>query len=446
MGINFNNMDVDMKRLFDKYSIFTDGNDSMSIDYLAAAVSVPFKTALAELQMLVGMGYFGRDAYIDYVSKRLILRSSPAGAGAGSAAQSAPDFNAADIINTVKNTVVNNIRSGSAAAAKAAGKQDKKSEGGAAKAPPKPKSVISKKPYITRGKLTALLIIGCIVTLSSLSTGLIAIESLVYGYFFADEWSSFLIGAFIGIGLLVIRHNLAKRNSHFIAYRTIIGTKGYISIDDLADAAGLKHDTVKKDLQKFIEKGLMGKEAYIDHGDDFLVLSHSAYDNDNPAAKAPDKAQEAAAEEDDASVAKEAEGQYYSIIKEVRELNAEITDASVSARIDKIEEVTAKIFRTVEDKPEKLPQIKSFMSYYLPTTLKLLHSYATLEKQGVAGENIDSAKQNIERVLDNVVKGFTQQLDLLFKSDYLDISTDIEVLESMMAKDGLSGGSIFQTE
>ena len=190
----------------------------------------------------------------------------------------------------------------------------------------------------------------------------------------------------------------------------------------------------------------MGKEAYIDHGDDFLVLSHSAYDNDNPAAKAPDKAQEAAAEEDSASVAKEAGGQYYSIIKEIRELNAEITDASVSARVDKIEEITAKIFRTVEDKPEKLPQIKSFMSYYLPTTLKLLHSYATLEKQGVAGENIDSAKQNIERVLDNVVKGFTQQLDLLFKSDYLDISTDIEVLESMMAKDGLSGGSIFQTE
>ena len=123
-----------------------------------------------------------------------------------------------------------------------------------------------------------------------------------------------------------------------------------------------------------------------------------------------------------------------------------IADPSVSARVNKIEEITAKIFRIVEDKPEKLPQIKSFMSYYLPTTLKLLRSYVTLERQGVGGENIDAAKKNIEGVLDNLVKGFSQQLDLLFKSDYLDISTDIEVLEAMMAKDGLGGGMKFETE
>ena len=84
------------------------------------------------------------------------------------------------------------------------------------------------------------------------------------------------------------------------------------------------------------------------------------------------------------------------------------------------------------------------MSYYLPTTLKLLDSYATFEKQGITGENIDSARMNIEKTLDTLVQGFSQQLDQLFTADVLDISADIDVLENMMKKDGLTGGDDFQ--
>ena len=437
MDINFNGTNADLKHLYDKYSIFTDGNEAMSIEYLAAAVSVPTKTAIAELQALVAMGYFGRDAYIDYFNKMLIIRSP----GSDAIPMPGSGYNAADIINTVKNTVINNVRAGAAAVEKNTASAKKKSE---AKKPARPRSVISSKPYVTKGKLTALLVFGILFVISSLTVGLVAIESLVYGFFFADEWSNFLITLSIGVILLFVRHKLSKLNSHFIAYRTIIGTKGYISIDDLADAAGLNRETVKKDLQKFIEKGLMGKQAYIDHGDNFLVLSHDAYEADNPAEDEYDERAEET--EEDTPTAGKAESQYYTIIKEIRELNLAIADLSVSARVNKIEEITAKIFRIVEDKPEKLPQIKSFMSYYLPTTLKLLRSYVTLERQGVGGENIDAAKKNIEGVLDNIVKGFSQQLDLLFKSDYLDISTDIEVLEAMMAKDGLGGGMKFETE
>ena len=97
-----------------------------------------------------------------------------------------------------------------------------------------------------------------------------------------------------------------------------------------------------------------------------------------------------------------------------------------------------------DEKPEKKSEIKSFMSYYLPTTLKLLRSYSTFERQGVGGENIDSAKKDIERILDTLVVGFTQQLDQLFKTDVLDISSDIEVLEQMMKKDGLSEADDFE--
>ena len=77
------------------------------------------------------------------------------------------------------------------------------------------------------------------------------------------------------------------------------------------------------------------------------------------------------------------------------------------------------------------------MNYYLPTTLKLLKAYARLEKQAVAGENIKSSRQEIERILDKLTEGFRQQLDRLFQADAIDISSDIDVLETMMAKDGL---------
>ena len=83
------------------------------------------------------------------------------------------------------------------------------------------------------------------------------------------------------------------------------------------------------------------------------------------------------------------------------------------------------------------------MDYYLPTTLKLLRSYATLESQGIEGDNINSAKGDIGRILDTLSHGFEQQLDQLFKADALDISSDIDVLESMMEQDGLAGENPF---
>jgi len=79
------------------------------------------------------------------------------------------------------------------------------------------------------------------------------------------------------------------------------------------------------------------------------------------------------------------------------------------------------------------------MNYYLPTTLKLLRSYATLEKQGINGENITSAKENIGRILDTLATGYAQQLDQLFESDVIDIAADINVLENLMQQDGLTG-------
>lgn len=86
------------------------------------------------------------------------------------------------------------------------------------------------------------------------------------------------------------------------------------------------------------------------------------------------------------------------------------------------------------------------MSYYLPTTLKILRAYAQLEDQEVAGENITAAMERIEGMMDKVVEGFEKQLDQLFQGDALDITSDVEVLERMLSKDGLSSKDSIRLE
>ena len=126
-------------------------------------------------------------------------------------------------------------------------------------------------------------------------------------------------------------------------------------------------------------------------------------------------------------------------VGEMRRLNDSIEDEGISAQIDHLEEVTRKIIDLVVKQPKKLPQIRRFLDYYLPTTLKILRAYGQLEDQEISGENIAAAMERIEGMMDKVVDGFEKQLDLLFQGDAMDIAADVEVLERMLAKDGLSG-------
>lgn len=125
-------------------------------------------------------------------------------------------------------------------------------------------------------------------------------------------------------------------------------------------------------------------------------------------------------------------------IAEMKRLDEAIEDETISAQIRRLEEVSAKIFEQVKAEPKKLPEIRRFLDYYLPTTLKILNAYAQMEEQGVEGANITAAKERIEGMMDKVVEGFEKQLDRLFENEAMDITTDVQVLEQMLEKDGLS--------
>lgn len=126
-------------------------------------------------------------------------------------------------------------------------------------------------------------------------------------------------------------------------------------------------------------------------------------------------------------------------LRDLREANDKIEDEEISDAIDRMEDLTFKIFAYVCDHSDKAPQIRRFMNYYLPTTLKLLDSYYTLSQQGVQGENIMSAMHNIRAIMHTIVQAFEKQLDSLFGEEALDISTDITVLENMLQQEGLAG-------
>ena len=128
-------------------------------------------------------------------------------------------------------------------------------------------------------------------------------------------------------------------------------------------------------------------------------------------------------------------------ISELRRLNDAIPDETISAQIDHLEEVTGKIIDHVIADPAKQPQISRFLDYFLPTTIKLLNAYDRMDSAGISGSNIDATKAKVEQMLNTLCSAFDKQLDALFSDEALDVSTDITVMENLLAQEGLSGPS-----
>ena len=133
-------------------------------------------------------------------------------------------------------------------------------------------------------------------------------------------------------------------------------------------------------------------------------------------------------------------------IAEMKRLDDNIADEKISAQIVRLGTLTEKILGQVKANPAKLPQIRKFMNYYVPTTLKLLNAYDRMGAQGVEGENISGTMAKVEQMMGTIVIAFEKQLDSLFGSEALDISTDITVLDNMMAREGLSDDPIHRSQ
>lgn len=130
-------------------------------------------------------------------------------------------------------------------------------------------------------------------------------------------------------------------------------------------------------------------------------------------------------------------------LSEMGRLYMSIKDPEVRKKINELMRITDKIVQNAIDDPSDIPQIKKFMNYYLPTTIKLLNSYDRMSAQGIEGENLDKSMKSINEMLDAAIVAYKKRLDSLFENQALDIETDIAVMNKMLAREGLSGEKDF---
>ena len=249
-----------------------------------------------------------------------------------------------------------------------------------------------------------------------------------------------------GVSLLLGSGAMKRRQRRFATYLRTVGQKQAVPLDYLARAADVSRKRVEKDVNLMLEKGMWGDEAYIDLGSGMLFKSQEA------ATAYFDAAHRAKAEQEQPAQAAPAPEGYAAILAQIRDLNDRIADERLSAQMDRMEQVAGRIFRLIEEDENKRAAAGTFLSYYLPTTLKLLENYAAFEEAGVSGENLSQAKAKIEKTMDSIVAGFEHQLDELYRTDAMDIDSDIRVMETMLRRDtasvaddfGLNGGSAVQ--
>ena len=288
----------------------------------------------------------------------------------------------------------------------------------------KKKKKKKKEPEKLPGKL--LRVIGlCLLALGAV-VGVDAAAEILQG------WTYYLEDLFMGLGFAAAGgimwgrgQYLARMARRTNRYTNAIGEAEAMPMDEIAKRVNRSPAKAARELQKLIDKGYLGEDAYIDRERGYFLRFGATVEEEEPEEAAPPPP-------------KEAEEGYSGILRDFRRVNDRIADEALSRKIDRLEQVSAMIFKEVEEHPEKRERIRTFFDYYLPTTQKLLEAYAEFEETGVDGEHLREAKERIEQTMDGIVEGFEHQLDQLYTADAMDVVSDIKVMETMLHRDTAS--------
>lgn len=241
-------------------------------------------------------------------------------------------------------------------------------------------------------------------------------------------------------------NRLRKKIKRFRSYVKTLNGKPYANVKDLAKSVRKSEKFVRKDLKKMIDKRMF-LEGHLDKNGVCFMATDDAYEQylETERNMEERKAEEARRpktqlSEDVQKVIEE--GNRY--IEEIRRSNDAIPGVEISNKMYHLENVIRRIFQRVEKHPELINDLHKFMDYYLPTTMKLLNAYEELDKQDMQGENIKTAKSEIENTLDTINVAFENLLDSFYKETAWDVSSDISVLKTMFAQEGLTEKNNFQ--
>lgn len=280
----------------------------------------------------------------------------------------------------------------------------------------------------------AFVMLGIAVTSGTVEVGITVLAAIV-GVLFVG-----------GVFLAKSGTSLLGRIRRYRLYLSELGGKEYCEIKELAQKLKKSNKFVIKDIEKMIRKGWF-RQGHLDGQKTCLIVSNEAYTQYN---ELMERVQKQKLEE---KLSKEAQAQNQAkldpqvqeiirtgdeYIKKIRECNAAIPGEEISAKISRMEVLVDRIFDRVEQNPESVTDIRRLMEYYLPTTVKLLEAYEELDATPVQGENIISSKKEIEKTLDTLNIAFEKLLDSLFQDTAWDVASDISVLNTMLAQEGLT--------
>ena len=261
----------------------------------------------------------------------------------------------------------------------------------------------------------------------------------------AVVWSAAF--ALLGFALGYHGSRLSGRAKRYTRYVNMVKDKLYCPIRDMAQRLGKSERFVVKDLKKMIQAGMF-KQARLDQKETCLIASNEMYEQYMLVQKDYEEQQKKQEMEKQADERKKQEkerlGEAAGVIDEglnyvrlIRQCNDEIPGEEMSDKLDRLELLVTRIFDQVEKEPELAPELRKMLSYYLPTTKKLLEAYRDLDRQQLDVANVTQTKREIETAVDNINEAFEKFLDELFREKAWDIQSDISVLHTMMKQDGL---------
>ena len=239
------------------------------------------------------------------------------------------------------------------------------------------------------------------------------------------------------------------RTSRFKKYIKTLGQNTYCNFQQLSQAVGKPAKYVVKDVRAMIEKGWF-MQGHVDQQETCLITSNETYRQYEEAQKQleirqKEEAQLAKAREEMqrekgrlAPDVQEVLDRGNAYLEKIRQSNDAIPGHEVSEKISRMELIVQKIFERATEHPEIIPDLKRLMDYYLPMTIKLLNAYEDMDSQPVQGENISNSKREIEAALDTLNQAFEKLFDSIFQDTAWDVSSDISVLHTMLAQEGLT--------
>ncbi len=225
-------------------------------------------------------------------------------------------------------------------------------------------------------------------------------------------------------------------------YVKVLRDTMYMEVEDLALRVGQDAKKVRKYLKEMMRIGMF-PEGHMDAKGTLFVLSDEVweqylavqkswkqkeYEQQEPVV--PQEEREELSEEE----AIEEEGMQY--LDKLRELNTRIQKEEISNKLYQLDYLLQRIFAVLRDHPAQCPKMNKFMEYYLPTTVKLVESYADFDKAGIQGEQILSAKTEIEKTLQSINEAFEKLLDDMYQNAAFEAAADAKVLKTILAQDG----------